>query len=106
MAKQCLTGSHAPTCGFQRQIVDRRMLVGRYFLVRLPSEGRSERGAPVGVLVGRNGGRRKKLLATWYSDSGCGLPELITRRNPNPSILKLFYGSDTMLRENEYIDSH
>ena len=35
-----------------------------------------------------------------------GLPELTTRRNPNPSILKLFYGSNTMLRENEYIDSH
>ena len=35
-----------------------------------------------------------------------GLSELTTRRNPNPSILKLFYGSDTMLRENEYIDSH
>ena len=34
-----------------------------------------------------------------------GLPELTTRRNPNLSILKLFYGSDTMLRENEYIDS-
>ena len=33
--------------------------MGRYFLVRLPSEGRSERGAPVGVLVGGNGGRRK-----------------------------------------------
>ena len=35
-----------------------------------------------------------------------GLPELTTQRNPNPSILKLFYGSDTMLRENEYIHSH
>ena len=35
-----------------------------------------------------------------------GLPELTTRRNPNPSIPKLFYGSDTMLREKEYIDSH
>ena len=34
-----------------------------------------------------------------YSDGGSGLPELITGRNPNPSILKLFYGSDTMLRE-------
>ena len=35
-----------------------------------------------------------------------GLSELTTRQNPNPDILKLFYGSDTMLRENEYIDSH
>ena len=32
--------------------------------------------------------------------------ELTTRRNPNPSILKLFYVSDTMWRENEYSDSH
>ena len=35
-----------------------------------------------------------------------GLLELTTRRNPNSSILKLFYGSDTMLREKEHIDSH
>ena len=33
--------------------------VGRYFSTRLPSEGRSEGGALVGVLFGRNGGRRK-----------------------------------------------
>ena len=33
--------------------------MGRCFLVRLPPEGRSERGAHVGVLVGRNGGRWK-----------------------------------------------
>ena len=32
--------------------------VGRCFRTRLPLEGRSERGVPVGVLVGRNGGRR------------------------------------------------
>ena len=49
---------------------------------------------------------RKKLSAVRYSDDSCGLPELITQRNPNPNILKLFYGSDTMLREKEYIDSH
>ena len=41
-----------------------------------------------------------------YSESNCGFPELTTRRNPNPSILKLFYGSDTMLRKKEYTDSH
>ena len=29
--------------------------MGRYFLVRLPSEGRSEGGAPIGVLFGWNG---------------------------------------------------
>ena len=80
--------------------------VGRYFQARLPPKGRSERGAPVGVLVGQNGGHWKKLLTAEYSNKRCGLPELTTRRNPNPSILKLFYGSDTMLRENEYIDSH
>ena len=41
---------------------DRRStLVGRYFSTRLSSEDRSERGALVGVLVDRNGGRRKNL---------------------------------------------
>ena len=33
--------------------------VGRYFPARLPPEGRSKRGAPIGVLFGRNGGHRK-----------------------------------------------
>ena len=37
---------------------------------------------------------------TWSLD---GLSELTTRQNPNPSILKLFYGSDTMLREKEIL---
>ena len=35
-----------------------------------------------------------------------GLSELTTRRNPNSSILKLFYGSDTILREKKHINSH
>ena len=35
--------------------------MGRYFSTRLPSEGRSKRGAPVSVLVGWNGGRQKIL---------------------------------------------
>ena len=78
---------------------------GGIFLTRLPLEGRSERGTPVGVLVDRNGGCRK-ILSRKVVDGDCGLPELTTRRNPNPSILKLFYGSDTMLREKECIDSH
>ena len=78
--------------------------MGRYFLARLAPEGRSERGAPVGVLVDRNGGPWKISLENLTD--GCGLSELITRRNLNPSILKLFYDSDTMLREKEYIDSH
>ena len=30
--------------------------MGRYFPARLPSEGRSEGGAPVGVLFNLNGG--------------------------------------------------
>ena len=34
---------------------------GGIFPVRLPLEVRSERGAPVGVLVSRNGGCRKKF---------------------------------------------
>ena len=50
--------------------------------------------------------RWKMLPAAKYSDGGCGLPRLTTWRNPNPSILKLFYGSDTMLREKEDVDSH
>ena len=49
--------------------------VGRYFPARLPSEGRSEGGASVGVLFGRNGGRRKispvkvvggKVFRRWF----------------------------------------
>ena len=36
--------------------------VGRYFSARLPLEGRSEGGAPIGVLFGRNGGGRKISL--------------------------------------------
>ena len=35
--------------------------VGRYFPAMVPSEGRSEGGAPVGVLFGRSGGRQKIL---------------------------------------------
>ena len=80
--------------------------MGSYFPERIPLESRSERGAFVGVLVGRNGGCRKKLPVAEYSDGGCGLLELTTRRNSNPSILKLFYGSNTMLREKEYSNSH
>ena len=43
-----------------------------------PSEGRLERGALVGVLVGRNGGRWKKSPTTKYFDGGYGLLELTT----------------------------
>ena len=52
MARQYLTSCHAPMCEFQRRIEDRR--VERCFPVRLPPECRSERDAPVGVLIGRN----------------------------------------------------
>ena len=44
--------------------------MGRYFPTRLPLEGRSEGGTLVGVLFGRNGGYRKKLLATRCFDDG------------------------------------
>ena len=50
--------------------------------------------------------RREKLPTAEYSNGGYGLPKLTTERNPKISILKLFYGFDTMLRENEYTDSH
>ena len=49
--------------------------VEKYFPARLPSEGRSERDVLVGVLVGRNRGRQKKLPATGYSDDDCGFRE-------------------------------
>ena len=35
-----------------------------------------------------------------------GLSELTTQQNPNPKNFDLFYGSDIMLKENEYSDSH
>ena len=35
-----------------------------------------------------------------------GLLELTTRQNPNLKNFDLFYGSDTMLREKKYYDSH
>ena len=57
MAKQCLTCRHASTREFQLRIRDRRL--EKCFLARLPLEGRSERGAFVGVLIGQNGSRRK-----------------------------------------------
>ena len=53
--------------------------LGKYFSARLPSEGRSKRGALVDVLVDRNGGCRKISLAAEYSDGDCGFPKLTTR---------------------------
>ena len=35
-----------------------------------------------------------------------GLSELTTRQNSNPKNSDLLYGSDTMLRENEFSDFH
>ena len=35
-----------------------------------------------------------------------GLSELTVRQNPNPKNYDIFYGSDTMLREKKYYDSH
>ena len=57
MSKQCHTCRHALVREFQHWIGDRPM--GRYFPARLPSEGRLEGGAPVGVLLCRNGGHWK-----------------------------------------------
>ena len=74
--------------------------VGRYFPKRLPSEGRSERGFCWCAH------RPKWRLPEKVAGDECGLSKLTTQRNPNPSILKLFYDSDTMLREIEYSNSH
>ena len=38
--------------------------------------------------------------------SSDGLSKLIMQQNPNPKNSNLFYGSDTMLRENEFFDFH
>ena len=73
VSKQCHTRRHAPTLEFQHRTRDRH--VGRYFPARLPSKGRSEGGAPIGVLFNRNGGRRKispvkvvddKVFRRWF----------------------------------------
>ena len=56
MAKRCLTLCHTLTREFQRWAEDR--CVEKYVPTRLPLEDRSERDAPVGVLIGR----RKILL--------------------------------------------
>ena len=75
MAKQCLTRRHVLAREFQRRTRDRR--VEKYFLARLPPEGRSERDTLVGVLVGRNGDRRKKLSTTGYFVNECGFYEAL-----------------------------
>ena len=82
--------------------------VGRFFSVRLPPKGRSERGAPCSLVEMEviEKSQQKRFPTTEYSDGGCGLPELTTRQNPNPSILKLFCGFYTVLREKEYSNSH
>ena len=60
MSKHCLRGRQALASEFQRRIGD--WCVGRCFSTRLLSKGRSEGGTSVGVLFGRNGGRRKISL--------------------------------------------
>ena len=72
VAKQC---RHALAREFQRWIGDWNVV--RPFPTRLPLEDRSERDAPVGVLVGRNEGRRKKLPAEGCSDGGYGFCEAV-----------------------------
>ena len=100
------------------------------FPARFRTEGRSERDASIGVLFGQNGGSRKTSLEKGTCDRvfqrwlwlPCGFVTTITQpecdtvigwivgidhtANPNPSILKLFYGFDTILGEKEYSDSH
>ena len=66
---------HALTCEFQRRTEGWR--VGKNFSARFPSEGRSERDALVGMLVGRNGCCRKKLRAARCSDGGFGFCEAL-----------------------------
>ena len=47
------------------------------------------------------------MEVTSDSDSAIdGLSELTTQQNPNPKNFDLFYGSDTMLRENEFSAFH
>ena len=70
MAKQCLT--HRCVNFNARLEIGMCQHVKKYFSTRLPPEGRSERDGLVGVHVDRNGGRRKKLPATGYSDGGYG----------------------------------
>ena len=73
MEKECLTRQ---CVNFNAETEIRSCgCVGGYFPTRLPLEGRSERGAPIGVLVGWNGGNRKKLLAIGCSNGGSGFCE-------------------------------
>ena len=55
------TVSHAPAIDMNFSAgpeIDACGRVGRYFLARLPPEGRSEGGTPIGVLFVQNGSRR------------------------------------------------
>ena len=73
MSKQCLKGRHANfSAGPEIGPCGR---LGMYFPTRLPLKGRSEGGAPVGVLFDRNGGRQKispvkvavgKVFRSWF----------------------------------------
>ena len=67
-----LTCRHALAREFPHRIVD--LLMERCFSARFPSEDRSEGDAPIGVLVGRNGGRRK-ILSKKVFDSSYGFRE-------------------------------
>ena len=77
--------------------------------------GRSGGDDPDGGVAGRKLGRQKScqrqevltLEVTSDSDTATNrLSKLTTRQNPSPKNSDLFYGSDTMLRENEFFDFH
>ena len=89
---------------------------GHLSLEILPSSRRVGSGDPIGVSTRWSWGCMKISLEKVI---GGGLfqwwlwlllsfamtvmrPELTTQRNPNPNIPKLYYGSNTMLREKEY----
>ena len=60
-------------------------------------------------VVGKSCRRQEVLIVEVTSDSNTttdGLSKLTTRQNSNPKNSDLFYGSDTMLREKKYYDSH
>ena len=109
--------SHAPSCtGTRGTMAGGRSTCGAPIAGDSSSVRRVGSGDPSGVSTRWSWGCRKISLEKVI---GGGLfqwwlwlllsfamtvmrPELTTQRNPNPNIPKLFYGSDTMLREKEY----
>ena len=74
VAKQCLT---CQLVNFNARLeISACQSMQKCFPARLSPKGRSERDAPVGVLVGWNGGCQKKLSAAGCSNGGCGFREV------------------------------